>query len=101
MGAQVGLVHPVVLFDEDDGVVGGDVGLVEDEGLLLGGGALVLALLEEVIIDGLVLVDLLLQQSDRLEQRLLLVRPLLLLLPVDLQRGPQLVAPLLHILRLK
>jgi hypothetical protein len=101
MGAQVGLVRPIMVFHDDNGVVGGDVGLIEDEGLLLGGGALVFAFLEEVIIDCLVFIDLLLQQSDGLQQHLLLVRPLILLLLVDVQRGLQVVASLLHILRLK
>lgn len=54
-------MHPIMIFDDNYGVVGGDVGLVEDEGLLLGGGALMLAFLEEVIIDDLVFIDLLLQ----------------------------------------
>lgn len=61
MRTQIGLMHPIMIFDDNYGVVGGDVGLVEDEGLLLGGGALMLAFLEEVIIDDLVFIDLLLQ----------------------------------------
>lgn len=83
MGAQVGLVHPIMVFYNDYGVVGGDIGLIEDEGLLLGGCAPVLAFLEEVIIDRLVFINLLLQQSDCLQQRLLLVAPFLLLLLID------------------
>jgi hypothetical protein len=37
-------MNPVIILDEDDGIVGGNVGLIEDEGLLLGRCPLVLPL---------------------------------------------------------
>jgi hypothetical protein len=46
MGAKIGLMHPIVIFDYDDGVIGGDIGLVEDEGLFFRGCPFVFALLE-------------------------------------------------------
>ena len=42
MRAEVGLVRPVVIFEYEDGVVGGDVGLVENKSLLFRAGPLML-----------------------------------------------------------
>lgn len=50
--------------------------------------------LQQIIIDGSVLVDLLLQEGDRLQEELLLVAPLLLFLAVELESLLQLATAL-------
>ena len=46
MRSKGGFGDPVVRFHVEDGIVGANVGLVEDEGLLFGGGAFVFGLFE-------------------------------------------------------
>lgn len=94
MRAQVGLMRPVGMLEDYDGIIGGNVGLVEDEGLFLRRCAFVFAPLQQIIIDGSVLVDLLLQEGDRLQEELLLVAPLLLFLAVELESLLQLATAL-------
>ena len=71
------------MLDDHEGEVAADVGLVEDEGLLLRGGALVLALLLEGRVEGLLLAQFLFEQRDGLEEGV----PLLLPLPLPLPEG--------------
>ena len=49
------------MLEHYNGIIRGNVGLIEDEGLFLRRGAFMLAPLEEIIIDRAVLVNLLLQ----------------------------------------
>lgn len=85
MRAQRDSMRPFIVFDQYNRKVGGDVGLIEDECLLLRGGSFMFALFEEGVVNGLILTHFLLKKGDSTKECLLLLLPLLLSALVGLE----------------
>lgn len=87
-------MRPVGMLEYYNGIIRGNIGLVEDEGLFFRRCAFVFTPFEQIIIDSSVLVDLLLKEGDSLQEELLLMTPLLLFLAVELESLLQLATSL-------